>query len=57
LGSLKGAVAGSLLFGLVVSFSPAYLPERFTFYSIVLTFVLLAVVLAVRPHGLFGRPS
>jgi branched-chain amino acid transport system permease protein len=57
LGSLKGAVAGSLLFGLVVSFSPAYLPQQFTFYSIILTFVLLAVVLAVRPYGLFGRPA
>ena len=57
LGSLKGAVAGSLLFGLVVSFSPAYLPAEFTFYSIILTFVLLAVVLAVRPYGLFGRPA
>lgn len=57
LGSLKGALAGSLLFGFVVSFSPAYLPEGLTFYSIILTFVLLAVVLAVRPHGLFGRPE
>jgi branched-chain amino acid transport system permease protein len=57
LGSLKGAVAGSLLFGLVVSFSPAYLPTEFTFYSIILTFVLLAFVLAVRPYGLFGRPA
>lgn len=57
LGSLKGALAGSLLFGFVVSFSPAYLPEGLTFYSIILTFVLLAVVLAVRPNGLFGRPG
>lgn len=57
LGSLKGAVAGALLFGMVTSFSPAYLPTQYTFYSIILTFVLLAVVLAVRPHGLFGRPA
>ena len=55
LGSIKGAVAGSLLLGLVVAFSPAYLPQEFTFYSIIFTFVLLAVVLAIRPHGLFGR--
>jgi branched-chain amino acid transport system permease protein len=57
LGSLKGALAGSLLFGFVVSFSPAYLPEGLSFYSIILTFVLLAFVLAVRPYGLFGRPA
>ena len=55
LGSIKGAAAGSLLYGLVVAFSPAYLPTDYTFYSIILTFVLLALVLAVRPHGLFGR--
>lgn len=55
LGSIKGAVAGSLLYGMVIAFSPAYLPSQYTYYSIILTFGLLAVVLAVRPNGLFGR--
>jgi branched-chain amino acid transport system permease protein len=55
LGSIKGAAAGSLLYGLVVAFSPAYLPTDYTFYAIILTFALLALVLAVRPNGLFGR--
>ena len=55
LGSLVGAVAGSLLYGLVFSFSAAYLPASYTQYSIVLTFILLAFVLAFRPRGLFGR--
>ncbi|MGA9278617.1 branched-chain amino acid ABC transporter permease [Ilumatobacter sp.] len=55
LGSIKGAVAGSLLYGMVTAFSPAYLPSDYTFYSIIFTFVILAVVLAVRPNGLFGR--
>jgi branched-chain amino acid transport system permease protein len=55
LGSIKGAVAGSLLYGMVTAFSPAYLPADYTFYSIIFTFVILAVVLAVRPNGLFGR--
>jgi branched-chain amino acid transport system permease protein len=57
LGSIKGAVAGSVLYGMVVAFSPAYLPTRYTFYSIILTFALLALVLAIRPYGLFGRPE
>lgn len=57
LGSIKGAVAGSLLYGMVVAFSPAYLPTAYTFYSIIFTFVLLALVLAARPYGLFGRPE
>jgi branched-chain amino acid transport system permease protein len=57
LGSLKGAVAGSLLYGMVVALSPAYLPSQYTFYSVIFTFALLALVLAVRPYGLFGRPA
>jgi len=40
---------------MVTAFSPAYLPSDYTFYSIIFTFVILAVVLAVRPNGLFGR--
>ncbi len=57
LGSLKGAVAGSLLYGMVIAFSPAYLPSGYTFYSIIFTFAVLALVLAVRPTGLYGRPE
>jgi branched-chain amino acid transport system permease protein len=59
MGSLIGAVAGSLLYGLVFAFSAVYLPTTgdncCTQYSIVVTFVLLALVLAFRPQGLFGR--
>jgi branched-chain amino acid transport system permease protein len=57
LGSIKGAAAGAFLYGMVVAFAPAYMPNRYTFYSIILTFVLLALVLAVRPYGLFGKPE
>jgi branched-chain amino acid transport system permease protein len=55
LGSIKGAVAGSLLYGIAIAFAPAYLPADYTFYAIIFTFVLLALVLAVRPNGLYGR--
>ncbi len=61
MGSLLGAVAGSLLFGLVSAFSVTYLPvagtDCCTQYSPVLTFVLMALVLAFRPQGLFGREA
>lgn len=57
LGSMRGAVAGSLLYGMVIAFSPAYLPTQYTFYSIIFTFGVLALVLAVRPTGLYGRPA
>jgi branched-chain amino acid transport system permease protein len=55
LGSIKGAFAGSLLYGTVVAFSPSYMPPGWTQYSILATFVLLALVLAARPSGLFGQ--
>jgi branched-chain amino acid transport system permease protein len=57
LGSIRGALAGSLLYGMVTAFAPAYLPSDYTFYSIIFSFVLLAIVLALRPYGLFGRPG
>jgi branched-chain amino acid transport system permease protein len=59
MGSLAGAAVGSVLYGLVFSFAVAYLPitgsDCCTQYSVVLTFVLMALVLAFRPQGLFGR--
>jgi branched-chain amino acid transport system permease protein len=57
MGSLLGAVTGALLYGLVFSFSAVYLPADSTQYSIVFTFILLALVLAFRPRGLFGREA
>ncbi len=51
LGSLRGAVVGSLIVGLVDNFGKALFPEvaYFTLYA------PMAVILAVRPTGLFGR--
>lgn len=66
LGSVFGTAVGALLYGLIFTFAVAYLPvgvlqttngDCCTQYSIVLTFVLLALVLAFRPQGLFGRPG
>ena len=57
MGSLGGAAIGALLLGLTTNFAAAYLPANYTYYSIIFTFVLLAIVLAIRPLGLFGRPA
>jgi branched-chain amino acid transport system permease protein len=61
MGSLAGAAVGSVLYGLVFSFAVAYLPTTgdncCTQYSVVLTFILMALVLAFRPQGLFGRAA
>jgi branched-chain amino acid transport system permease protein len=59
MGSIFGAAAGAILFGLVYQFSGNYLPttgsDCCTQYSPIITFVLIALVLAFRPQGLFGR--
>jgi branched-chain amino acid transport system permease protein len=51
MGSLLGAVVSSLLLGQIMSFGLAYAPQ----YSYFLIFIPMALVLALRPQGLFGR--
>lgn len=51
MGSVKGAFAGSLLVGLLDNFGKALFPEL-AFFTI---FAPMALVLALRPKGLFGR--
>jgi len=53
MGSLGGAAIGALIIGLAEQFGLFYLPT----YSVVLTFVIMAGVLAVRPQGILGRPA
>jgi branched-chain amino acid transport system permease protein len=50
LGSIKGALIGALLIGQVESLGRALLPEQASF----LLFATMALVLLVRPQGLFG---
>ena len=57
MGSLGGAAVGAMLYGIIGTFSAAYLPQGNTQYAVIFTFVLLAIVLAVRPYGIFGRPA
>jgi branched-chain amino acid transport system permease protein len=60
MGSLGGAAVGAVLLAIVDSYSDVYLifgSHNWTNYSILLTFLLLVFVLAVRPLGLFGRPA
>jgi len=51
MGSLGGAVVSALILGQIISFGLAYVPQ----YSYFLVFIPMAIVLAIRPHGLFGR--
>jgi len=51
LGSILGAVVAGFLVGLVEAYGQAYAPAL----AQVLIFVLMALVILVRPSGLFGR--
>jgi branched-chain amino acid transport system permease protein len=52
MGSLRGAFVGSLLIGIADTFGKAYLPSMALF----LIYLVMAIVLLVRPQGLFGIP-
>lgn len=51
MGSIAGAALGALLVGLIEQYGLAYAPT----YSILITFAMMILVLAIRPQGLLGR--
>ncbi len=51
MGSVVGAAIGATLIGVAEQFGLAYAPT----YSVVFTFVIMALVLAFRPQGMLGR--
>jgi branched-chain amino acid transport system permease protein len=51
LGTLTGAFWGGLLIGVAVTFLTAIVPQL----ALILTFLVMAAILLVRPNGLFGR--
>ena len=51
MGSVAGAAIGAVLVGVAEQFGLAYAPT----YSVVFTFVIMALVLAFRPQGILGR--
>jgi branched-chain amino acid transport system permease protein len=53
LGSLSGAFLGSLIFGLVNAFGILVAPRL----AIAFAFILMIVVLIIRPWGLMGKPE
>ncbi|NKQ35146.1 MAG: branched-chain amino acid ABC transporter permease [Chloroflexi bacterium] len=59
LGSIPGVLLGGLLLGLIEVFVATYVPGIGTNLGVVASYVLLVVVLVVRPQGLFGslRPA
>jgi branched-subunit amino acid ABC-type transport system permease component len=53
LGNLWGSFLGALAFGFVVQFGTVWAPN----WQDVLPYVLMLVVLIIRPWGLLGRPE
>ncbi|WP_420415341.1 branched-chain amino acid ABC transporter permease [Roseibium sp.] len=51
MGSITGAAIGAMLIGLAEQFGLAYFPT----YGVVLTFIIMIAVLAIRPQGIMGR--
>jgi branched-subunit amino acid ABC-type transport system permease component len=52
LGSLKGSLVGSLIIGQAETFGKAWLPG----VSMLMIYLVMALIVLLRPQGLFGRP-
>jgi branched-subunit amino acid ABC-type transport system permease component len=52
LGSLKGSLVGSLLIGQAETFGKVWLPG----VSMLMIYIVVALIVVLRPQGLFGRP-
>jgi branched-subunit amino acid ABC-type transport system permease component len=53
MGSLPGTLLGSLIVGEVYAFGIMFKPEL----ALAFIFMVMAVVLIIRPWGIFGRPE
>jgi branched-chain amino acid transport system permease protein len=56
MGSIEGAVLGGLILGLVETFAIAYLPGGSDIKDAI-AFMILFLILLVRPNGILGRPA
>jgi len=57
IGSFPGAIVGGIILGLLETFLVGYLPDALAQYRDGYVFLVLILVLLVRPSGLFGKPE
>jgi len=55
IGSIPGAMFGGILLGLVESLGASYAPSGYSEYKDAFAFVILIVILLVKPEGLLGK--
>ncbi len=53
MGSVLGSLVGSLIVGLITAFGILVLPR----FALVFLYLLMVLILILRPHGLFGKPE
>jgi len=53
MGSLSGTIVGALITGLIYSFATAFIPQ----FSLFFLFLPVAIILSIRPQGLFGKEA
>jgi branched-chain amino acid transport system permease protein len=54
MGSVAGAIAGAWILGVVETLAGAYISTEF---QATIAFLMIVVVLVVRPEGLLGKPQ
>jgi branched-chain amino acid transport system permease protein len=54
IGSIPGAVVGGLVLGMTETMVKGYLPSQYTGYADAVAFVVLILILLVKPSGIFG---
>jgi branched-chain amino acid transport system permease protein len=57
LDSIVGVVIGAMLVGLLENVAAAYLDPLISGFSLIASYLVLIVMLFVRPYGLFGEPD
>jgi branched-chain amino acid transport system permease protein len=54
LDSIGGAIVGGYIIGLLESFTRAYIGQYFSTSLEIIPFIVLLVILLIKPYGLFG---
>jgi branched-chain amino acid transport system permease protein len=57
LDSIPGAIIGAMVVGLLESFAAGYIDPLITGFSRVAAYLVLLMILFIRPYGLFGQPE